>query len=72
MAPVTVTVCIGIFGFLLVRLLRWLGDSYDKAVGREPSIREHVPWLRSLRGERPHEEGDDYSLDALDHPLHRG
>jgi hypothetical protein len=67
MAPVAaVAVTLGIFGFLLLRLLRWLGDAYDRSTGRRPSIREHVPWLRSLRGERPHEAGDDYSLSPLD------
>lgn len=67
MAPVAVVaVTLGLFGFLLVRLLRHLGMAYDRAVGRQPTIRAHVPWLRSLRGERPHEAGDDYSLSALE------
>ena len=67
MAPVAlVAVCMGVFGYLLVRLLRHLGDAYDRTTGRRPTIRAHVPWLRSLRGERPHEAGDDYSLSALE------
>jgi hypothetical protein len=67
MAPVAlVAVSLGLFGFLLLRLLRWLGNAYDRATGRPPTIRNHVPWLRSLRGERPHEAGDDYSLSALE------
>jgi hypothetical protein len=67
MAPVAVvTVCIGLFSYALLRLLRRLGGSYDAATGRRAAIREHVPWLRSLRGERPHEAGDDYSLSALE------
>ena len=67
MAPVAVVaVCMGLFSLALLRLLRWLGGIYDRATGRPPTIRAHVPWLRSLRGERPHEAGPEYSLSALD------
>jgi hypothetical protein len=67
MAPVAVVaVSMGVFGFILLRLLRRLGDAYDRSIGRQPMIGQHVPWLRSLRGERPHEAGDDYSLSALE------
>ena len=67
MAPLfVVAVSLGIFGYGLVRLLGWLGNAYDRAVGREPMIRGHVPWLRSLRGERPLEAGDEYRLSALE------
>jgi hypothetical protein len=67
MAPVAlVAVCMGVFGFILLRVLRRLGNAYDRSTGRRPTIRAHVPWLRSLRGERPHEAGDDYSLSALE------
>ena len=67
MAPVfIVAVSLGILGFGLYRLLGWLGNAYDRAIGREPMIRQHVPWLRSMRGERPLEAGDDYRLSALE------
>jgi hypothetical protein len=67
MAPIfVVAISIGVFSFLLLQLIRWLGSTYDAVVGRRPTIRQHVPWLRSLRGERPHEAGDDYSLSALE------
>ena len=67
MAPVAVVaVCMGVFSLVLLRLLGWLGGIYDRMTGRRPTIRQHVPWLRSLRGERPHEAGDEYSLSALD------
>jgi hypothetical protein len=68
MAPVfVVAICIGLFSFVLLRILRWLGTRYDELTGRAPTVREHVPWLRSLRGERPHEAGDEYALSALDY-----
>lgn len=67
MAPVfLVAVCMAAFSYVLLRVLRRLGGIYDRVTGRRPSIRHHVPWLRSLRGERPHEAGDEYSLSALD------
>jgi hypothetical protein len=67
MGPIAVVaVCLSFFSYLLLRLLRVLGSAYDRAVGRQPAIREHVPWLRSLRGERPKEEGPEYSLSALE------
>src|SRR3954454_5585897 len=67
MAPVFVVPgCLGVFSYGRLRLLRCLGSMYDRATGREPTIRAHVPWLRSLRGERPFEAGPEYSLSALD------
>ena len=67
MGPVAVVaVCLGVFSYAALRLLRVLAATYDRLTGRRPTIREHVPWLRSLRGERPHEAGEDYSLSALD------
>jgi hypothetical protein len=67
MFPVfVVAISIGVFSFVLLRVLRRLGGAYDDMTGRAPTIRAHVPWLRSLRGERPFEAGEDYSLSALD------
>jgi hypothetical protein len=54
----------------LTVLLGRLSASYDRATGRERAVRRHVPWLRSMRGERPHEDGDTESaLTALDYIL---
>jgi hypothetical protein len=43
----------------LTMLLGRLSNAYDQATGRERGVRRHVPWLRSMRGERPHEGGGD-------------
>jgi hypothetical protein len=43
----------------LTMLLGRLSAAYDQATGRERVVRRHVPWLRSMRGERPHEYGGD-------------
>jgi hypothetical protein len=50
----------------LVLALGRLGASYDRLVGRAPQTRRHTPWLRSMRGERPHEVGGEYRLTALE------
>ena len=34
--------------------------------GTRATVRVHLPWLRSLRGERPHERGDELELSVLD------
>jgi hypothetical protein len=53
---------------LLVRLLAGLGRAYDRLAGRPPQTRRHTPWLRSMRGDRPHEVGSaGYQLSALDY-----
>jgi hypothetical protein len=53
----------------LVVVLGRLGAIYDHMTGRKPSTRRHTPWLRSMRGERPHEVGGEYRLTALEKVL---
>lgn len=43
----------------LLRVLASLGSAYDRLVGGGPTVRRHVPWLRSMRGERPQYEGEE-------------
>ena len=52
-----VAIVLAILCFLLLRLLRLLGAQYDSLVGASPTVRAHVSWLRSMRGERPEYEG---------------
>ena len=52
-----VAIVLAIVCFLLLRLLRVLGAQYDSLVGASPTVRTHVSWLRSMRGERPEYEG---------------
>jgi hypothetical protein len=47
-------VSLGVISYLLVKLLAWLDDVYGRVAGRRSSVKRHVPWLRSMRGERPH------------------
>jgi hypothetical protein len=50
-----VALVLGAVGVGLVRVLAVLDDAYDRLTGRGSQVRRHVPWLRSMRGERPHE-----------------
>jgi hypothetical protein len=52
-----VAIVLAIVCFLLLRLLRVLGAQYDSVVGASPTVRSHVSWLRSMRGERPEYDG---------------
>jgi hypothetical protein len=52
-----VAITLGVVCFLLLRLLGVLGARYDRLVGVSPTVRRHVTWLRSMRGERPEYEG---------------
>jgi hypothetical protein len=52
-----VAITLGVVCFLLLRLLGVLGTRYDRLVGVSPTVRRHVTWLRSMRGERQEYEG---------------
>src|SRR3954454_20787996 len=55
LAVSTAAVSLGVISWLLVRLLAGLDRLYGRVSGRQSTVRRHVPWLRSMRGERPHE-----------------
>jgi hypothetical protein len=52
----------------LVVLLGRLGESYDALVGRRVRRRQ-APWMRSMRGERPHQPAAAERASALDKVL---
>lgn len=43
-----------------------LNGAYRATTGTGATVKVHLPWLRSLRGERPHERGDEVELTVLD------
>lgn len=61
-----VAATMGAISFGLVKILGALGAAYDRLTGRTPSVREHTPWLRSMRDGRPHEAGSQAGISALD------
>jgi hypothetical protein len=64
-----VAITLGVLSFVLVRILNALGIAYDKAVGVASGPRRQVPWLRSMRGERPHKQLAETRFSALDKML---
>jgi hypothetical protein len=41
----------------LYRALQLASQAYDDLTGATPTVRQHAPWLRSMRGERPGYDG---------------
>lgn len=59
-------VSLGVVSYLLVKLLAWLDAVYARVSGRPTSVSRHVPWLRSMRGERPHVQKHARELSPLE------
>ena len=67
MAAVSVAaISLGVISYLLVKALAWLDAVYGRMAGRQSSVRNHVPWLRSMRGERPHQQKHVSDLSPLE------
>ena len=59
-------VSLGVISYALVKALAWLDAAYGRAAGRTSSVSRHVPWLRSMRGERPHDQKHVRELSPLE------
>src|SRR6059058_4031778 len=59
-------ISLGVVSYVLVRLLARLDAAYGRMAGRTMTVGRHVPWLRSMRGERPHEQRHVADLSALE------
>ena len=40
----------------LIQVLGVMQAAYDRLTGRRRAVRRTLPWMRSMRGERPHEQ----------------
>jgi predicted secreted protein len=56
-AYAVVIVSLVAFSWGLYQLLKLTMSAYQEATGTTPTVRTHAPWLRSMRGERPHDAG---------------
>ena len=65
-ALAVVAITMGLISIGLMKLLGVLGADYDRLSGRSPAIREHTPWLRSMRDGKPREAGREAGVSALD------
>ncbi|HEU0025402.1 MAG TPA: hypothetical protein VFQ12_12260 [Thermoleophilaceae bacterium] len=52
-----VILALGAISFGLYRALQAASAAYDEVTGAAPTVRQHAPWLRSMRGERTQYEG---------------
>jgi hypothetical protein len=67
MGPIfVVVVAITVFSILLAQALMRLGAAYDRLTGHTATVHRHVPWLRSMRGERPHYADEHVALSGLE------
>jgi hypothetical protein len=64
-----VVLVFGAVSLALVRLLAVLGAAYEGATGHPRTVRRHVPWLRSMRGERPQYPGEKAPITSLERLL---
>jgi hypothetical protein len=67
MGPIVLVVAVfGAMCFVLVRVLARLQDAYARLTGTTGSVRRQVPWLRSMRGERPHDPSEQVRPSPLE------
>lgn len=68
-AVFVVVVVFAALSLTLAIVLSWLGATYDRLTGHAPSARQHVSWLRSMRGERVQYDDSPPRLTALERTL---
>src|SRR3954451_19732822 len=51
-----VALVLGGLSLALIQLLGVMQSAYDGLTGRRRAVRRTLPWMRSMRGERPHEQ----------------
>jgi hypothetical protein len=69
-AVLLVVVTMSAVAWVLLRALAWMDVEYRALSGRDRVVHRQLPWLRSMRGERPHVAGDGRpALDVLDYVL---
>ena len=64
-----VVLVMGVTSVTLAFVLSRLGAAYDRLAGTAPTVRQHAPWLRSLRGEREQQPGESPQLTMLERVL---
>jgi hypothetical protein len=65
-AVAVAAVSLGVISYVLVRSLARLDRAYAELTGRRSTVSRHVPWLRSMRGERPHPQHHVRELSPLE------
>jgi hypothetical protein len=68
-AVAVVVVVLAATSLTLAWVLSLLGATYDRLAGNTPTVAQHAPWLRSMRGERERYPGVRAHLTALERVL---
>ena len=68
-AVAVVVVVLGVTSLTLAWVLSLLGATYDRLTGTAPTVAQHAPWLRSMRGERERYPGQRPRLTTLERIL---
>jgi hypothetical protein len=61
-AVFVVVVVLAAVCLVLAFLFGRLNEAYLAMTGQAPTVRQHTPWLRSMRGERPQYQGVERTL----------
>jgi hypothetical protein len=51
-----VALTLAAISLVLIQVLGIMQTAYDRLTGRRRQVRRTLPWMRSMRGERPHEQ----------------
>ena len=68
-AVFVVVIVLAATSLTLAWILSLLGAKYDRITGQGPTVAQHTPWLRSMRGERERYPGVRAHLTALERVL---
>ena len=64
-----IVVVLAVCSIGLIWVLNTASAAHDRLTGRKQQVRQHVPWLRSMRAERVQHERDRRELTALERVL---
>jgi hypothetical protein len=65
-AVAAAAVALGVISYALVKVLARLDDAYGRLTGTRSTVSRHIPWLRSMRGERPHPQHHARELSPME------
>jgi hypothetical protein len=64
-----IVVVLAVCAIGLIWVLNTASAAHDRLTGRRQQVRQHVPWLRSMRAERVEHERDRRQMTALERVL---
>jgi hypothetical protein len=64
-----IVVVLAVCALALIWVLNTASAAHDQLTGRKQQVRQHVPWLRSMRAERVQHERDRQQVTVLERVL---